>query len=67
MMHTLDIITYSCEVRKETVHTALTMVLLHYLEVNAADVLNAYVTALNREKILTVLGPELVTMLVNLP
>ena len=33
----------------------LTMAVLHDLEVKAADALNAYVMALNREKIL---GPE---------
>ena len=31
---------------------------VHDLDVKAADVLNAYVTAPNREKIWTVLGPE---------
>ena len=34
------------------------MAALHDLDVKAADVLNAYVMVPNREKILTVLGPE---------
>ena len=36
----LDLITYSTVVTIETVHIALTIVVLHYLEVKAADVLN---------------------------
>ena len=58
MTHTLDMITYSSVVTRETVCITLTMVVLHDLEVKAADVLNTYVTAHNREKIWTVIGPE---------
>ena len=43
---------------RETVCIALTMAVLHDLEVKAADVLNAYVMAPNHEKIWSVLGPE---------
>ena len=56
--HTLDTIIYSSVVMRETVCITLTMVVLHDLEVKAADVLNAYVTAPNHEKIWTVLGQE---------
>ena len=58
MTHTPDTITYSSVVTRETVCIALTMAALHDLEVKAANVLNAYVTAPNHEKIWTVLGPE---------
>ena len=37
---------------------ALTITVLHELEFKAADVLNAYMSATNRENIWTVLGPE---------
>ena len=43
----------------ETVCIALTMAALNDQEVKATDILNAYVMAPNREKIWTVLGPEL--------
>ena len=43
---------------KETLCIALTMAALHDLDIKAADIWNAYVTALNNKKILTVLGPE---------
>ena len=66
MIHTLDTITYSSVVNRETVCIALTMVALHDLEIKAADVLNAYVMAPNCEKIWTVLGPCSRTMLVSL-
>ena len=49
--HTLAAITYSSVVTRETVHIALTMMVLHDLEIKAADVLKAYLTAPNREKI----------------
>ena len=58
MTHTLDTITYSSVVMRDTVCIALTMAVLHDLKVKAADVLNAYVMAPNHEKICTVLGPE---------
>ena len=38
MTHTLDIITYSSIVTRETVHITFTMVALHDLEVKTADV-----------------------------
>ena len=57
MALTLDVITYSSVVTRETGHSALMMTVLHDLEVKEADVLNAYVMAPNREKIWTVLGP----------
>ena len=50
MAHAPNIITYSSVVITETVFIALTMSALHDL-VKAADGLNIYVTALNREKI----------------
>ena len=67
MNHTLDIITYSSVVTKETVCIALTMAALNDLEVKPADALNAYVVAPNREKIWTVLGSVFGEMLVSLP
>ena len=48
--HTLDVTTYLTVVTRETVHIALTIAALPDLEVKAADVLNAYVMASNREK-----------------
>ena len=58
MTHTPGTITYFSVVSRETVCIALTMAALLELEVKAADVLNAFVTAPNCEKILMVLGPE---------
>ena len=58
MTHTPDTITYSSVVTRETVHIALTMALLHDLEVKAAGVLNASVSAPNHGKIWTVLCPK---------
>ena len=58
MTNTPDTITYSSVVTRETVCIALTMAALHDLEVKATDVLIAYVTAPNHEKIWTALGPE---------
>ena len=58
MTHTLDDITYSCVVSRETVCIALTVAALHDLEVKSADVLNAYMMVCNREKIWTILGPK---------
>ena len=51
MTHTSDTITYSTVVMKETVCIAFTMAVLHDLDVKAADILNTYVMAPNREKI----------------
>ena len=48
--HTTDVIDYSNVVTRETMHFSLTMAVLHNLEVKAVGVLNAYVTAPNREK-----------------
>ena len=56
----MDTITYFSVVKRETAFIALTMVVLHDLEVKTADVLNTYVMAPNRENIWTVLGPEFV-------
>ena len=56
--HTPDIVTYFSVIMRETVCIALPMVVLHDLEVKATDVLNAYVTAPNREKIWTVIGQD---------
>ena len=55
--HTLDTITYLGVAIIETMCITIT-VAWHDLKVKAADILNAYVTALNREKIWTELGPE---------
>ena len=57
--HSLDVIIYSRVATRETVHNALTMEALHDLEAKAGDNLNAYVMAPNREKMWTVLGPDL--------
>ena len=56
--HTPEIITYSNVVTREMVCIALTMTALYSLKAKAANVLNAYVMAPNREKIWTVLCPE---------
>ena len=56
--HTLDAITYSSVITRDTVCIALTMAGLHDLEVEAVDVLNVDVMAPNHEKIWMVLGPE---------
>ena len=58
MTHTLDTITYSSVVMRETVCIALNMAALHDLEVKLSDMVNAWVTASNHEKIWTILGPE---------
>ena len=49
---------YSSVVIHETVCIVPTMVTLHVLEVKAVDVLNVYVTALDREYIRKMLGKE---------
>ena len=51
-------LTYSSVVSRETVRIALTLAALNNLEVKAADVEGAYLTAPNTEKIWTKLGPE---------
>ena len=47
--HTPGIITYSSVVTRETLHIAITVVALHNLEIEAADILNAYVMAPNKK------------------
>ena len=56
--HTLDTLTYFSVVKREIVCFALTMVALYDLDVKAADVLNDYMMASNKEKMWTVLAPE---------
>ena len=51
-------ITYASVVTREPVRLALTIAALNDLKVKAGDVLNAYLTAPNSEKIWMVLGPE---------
>ena len=58
MTHTPGIITYSSVVTRENVHIGLTMAASHDLEIKAANALNAYMMALNIEKIWTVIGLE---------
>jgi hypothetical protein len=41
------------------VHLALTIAILNDIEVKVGDVLNAYITAPVKEKVWTVLGPEI--------
>ena len=49
MTHTLDVITYANVVMGGTVCIALTMAVLHDLQVNIADTLNAYVMVPNKK------------------
>ena len=58
MTHTPDTMMYSSVITRENVCIALTMAVLHGLEVNTADVLHAYVMAPISEKIWTVFGLE---------
>ena len=51
-------LTYASVVSRETVRVALMAAALNDVDVWAADVLNAYITAPCREKIWTTLGPE---------
>ena len=52
-------LTYASVVSRESVRIALTLAALNDLEVKAADIQNAYLTApLLSEKIWTVCGPE---------
>ena len=55
---TLEGITCSSLVTRETVLIALTMAAIHHLEAKASEILNTYVRALNRKKKWTVLGPK---------
>jgi hypothetical protein len=50
--------TYASVVSRETVRIALTIAALNDLEVKAADILNAYISAPIKEKVWCVLGPE---------
>ena len=52
------IYTYASVVKRETVRIALTLAALNSLEVMAADIMNAYITAPCKEKIWTTLGSE---------
>ena len=59
--HVTDVpatLTYASVVSRESVRIALTMAALHDVEVKAADIQNAYLTAPCSEKIYTVVGPE---------
>ena len=51
-------LTYASVVSRDSVRIALMMAALHDLEVKAADIQNAYLTAPCTEKIWTVCGPE---------
>jgi hypothetical protein len=54
----LATLTYASVVSRETVLVALLMAALNNVDICAADVLNAYITAPCREKIWTTLGKE---------
>jgi hypothetical protein len=59
--HTTDTphaMTYESVVSRESVRIALTLAALNDLDVNMADIENAYLTAPLTEKVWTVLGPE---------
>jgi hypothetical protein len=58
MVDTPAFLTYASVVSRETVRIALTIAALHDLEVKAADVQNAYLTAPTAEKVWTTCGPE---------
>jgi hypothetical protein len=51
-------ITYASVVSRETMRLALTIASLNDLKVKVGDFLNAYITALVKEKVLTILEPE---------
>jgi hypothetical protein len=53
------IMTYASVVSRETIRNTLTLAALNDLEVKAADILNAYISALIKEKVWCALGPEL--------
>jgi hypothetical protein len=52
------IMTYASVVSRETIRIALTIAALNDLEVKAADILNAYISAPIKEKVWCVIGPE---------
>jgi hypothetical protein len=58
MVDAPSFLTYASVVSRETVRIALTIAALHDLDVKAADVENAYLTAPTTEKVWTVCGPE---------
>jgi hypothetical protein len=58
MVDTPAFLTYASVVSRETVRIALTVAALHDLEVKAADVENAYLTAPTTERVWTICGPE---------
>ena len=58
MVDTPAVMTYASVVSHETVHIALTLAALNDLEVQASDVMNAYLTAPCDKKVWTILGPE---------
>jgi hypothetical protein len=58
--HTIDTrhaMTYASVVSRESVRIALNLAALNDLDVNMADIENAYLTAPITEKVCTVLGP----------
>ncbi len=58
MFDVLATVTYGSVVLRETICIALTMAALNMLKVMAKDIMNAYITAPNEEKIWTLLGPK---------
>ncbi len=51
-------VTYTSVISQETIHIVLTMAALNALNDMAADIMNMFVTAPNKEKIWTLLGPK---------
>jgi hypothetical protein len=58
MVETPPFLTYASVVSRDTVRIALLMAALHDLDVKAADVENAYLTAPISEKVWNICGPE---------
>ncbi len=58
MINVPDMYTYASVVAQETVWIALMLATLNLLEVMAADIMNAYITAPCKERIWTTLGSE---------
>ena len=58
MVETPSFLTYASVVSRDTVRIALTIAALHDLDVKAADVQNAYLTAPTTEKVWTICGQE---------
>jgi hypothetical protein len=59
--------TYASVVSRETIRIALTIAALNDLEVKAADILNAYISAPIKEKVWCALGQNLDLMQASLP